>query len=614
MKKNSARIHFPKRFFSTSLLTKLSTAAFLSFDVILVKHYLPAFEAGQYGLIALVGKMIFFFGSLFVQFVIPIVGKHEGAGTDSKGSFKKLLRATFIASLLVFILTGILGSITIPFLFGEKARPVIPFLPWYGFSMLCFTLSSTFIQFHQAKKHYEFSLLSLLLVFLQVTGIVLYHSNIQEITVVMLWIGVVYLFTTSLFHVFNEELRYVVSNISDFLGLFKKIPNIEKQTTKTRVLILNWYDIRHTWAGGAEFYLHNLAKTLVRKGHKVTIFCGNDGNSPRNEVIDGIQIVRRGGMFTVVLWSFIYYVLRFNGLFDVIIDNAKGVPFFFFFFIKKEIIGVVHRNHREMFITGFVFQFSTISTYIEDKIMPLVYRNTPMVTVSNSSKKTLLKMGLGKKYPIQIIPPGFNLKKSIVRKTKQPSILYLGRLRPYKRIDVLINAFAQVQKTIPSARLTIAGDGESASQLKNLVKRLGLNNSVEFTGLVTEKEKSRLFTRSWIAVHPSVVEGWGISNIEANFCGTPVVASNVVGLKDSVIHGRTGLLVKPESVQAFAAAISLLIKNKGLRKRLSKQAYLWSGNFSWNQSTQKFYEIIKDYINKRSAWAEGNAYSYTIDK
>lgn len=94
------------------------------------------------------------------------------------------------------------------------------------------------------------------------------------------------------------------------------------------ILILNWRDTRHVFAGGAEKYLHEMGKRWVLKGFQVTMFCGNDGRCVERESIDGIQIFRKGGTYTVYLWAIWYYYKHFRCKYDVILDCENGIPFF----------------------------------------------------------------------------------------------------------------------------------------------------------------------------------------------------------------------------------------------------------------------------------------------
>jgi glycosyltransferase involved in cell wall biosynthesis len=204
--------------------------------------------------------------------------------------------------------------------------------------------------------------------------------------------------------------------------------------------------------------------------------------------------------------------------------------------------------------------------------MPLVYKNQKVITVSQSSKAEIIKLAKDNFKQIEIINPGINISTpSKLTKTANPQVLYLGRLQPYKNIDVAIRAFANVTKTFKNALLYIVGEGENFGNLYDLVLKLGLEKKVKFYGKVSEEEKIKLLSQSWVAVQPSTVEGWGITVLEANACKTPVVASDTKGLRDSVKHGKTGSLVKVKDVKGFSKEIKYYLRNEKVRKSSSKK-------------------------------------------
>ena len=227
-------------------------------------------------------------------------------------------------------------------------------------------------------------------------------------------------------------------------------------------------------------------------------------------------------------------------------------------------------------------------------MMPILYKNSQIVTVSNSSKEEITKLGFDSN-KISIINPGIDtLDLGKVVKSPNPVVSYLGRLKPYKNVDIGIKAFKDVLKVFPNAKMYIAGDGESKGALMSLAKTLGIEKSVYFTGKVTEQQKAEIFARSWVSFQLSQVEGWGITVIEANAYGTPVVASRVNGLKDSILDGKTGLLVPLKNVGATADAIVDILEDQKFRNALAKNAIKWSKEFNWDDGADVFGQILKE--------------------
>ena len=172
-------------------------------------------------------------------------------------------------------------------------------------------------------------------------------------------------------------------------------------------------------------------------------------------------------------------------------------------------------------------------------------------------------------------------------------MVYLGRLKAYKRLDRLILAMKEVRREIPDAELLIAGSGDVEDELKRQSKELGLGSAVKFHGFIDEREKLRLLRSAWLFVTPSQKEGWGLTVIEANACGTPAIAYDVPGLRDSIRDGYNGILVKKYDEASLARAIIRLLKDDDRRAELCRAALSWAERFSWDKSAEKFERILR---------------------
>lgn len=391
-------------------------------------------------------------------------------------------------------------------------------------------------------------------------------------------------------------IKVSINIVVDLFGILIPLSRVGgKKTAKKnkKILIFNWRDTKHRYAGGSEVYIHEIAKRFIKSGYSVTLFCGNDGKSSRYEIVDGIEVVRRGGFYFVYFWAFLYYIFRFKNKYDTLIDCENGIPFFTPLYARKRTFCLVFHVHQEVFRRSLIGPLAWIAMFLEKRLMPKVYRNINFITISDSSKKDMVKLGLNKN-KINIIEPGVNLKKfKPGKKSSQPLVLYLGRLKFYKRVDVFIKMAKKVVKKIPGVKFIIAGEGEEMKRLKNLVKKLSLGSNLDFTGRVSEDKKIRLYQKSWVFVNPSLMEGWGITTIEANACGTPVVASDVPGLRDSLGDSAGGYLAKYGNVHDFSKYVVSLIKHNNIFTQMSKNAIVWSKNFSWEKSARNFLNLIK---------------------
>ena len=371
-----------------------------------------------------------------------------------------------------------------------------------------------------------------------------------------------------------------------------------------RILIFNWRDLKHEWAGGSEVYITELASRWVEMGHGVTMFCGQDVGRklPEEEVIDGERIIRRGGRYGVYAWAAWYYLARLRKGCDVVVDVQNGIPFFTPLYSRKPKVCVVHHVHGEQFFVELLFPYSWVGYLVEKWLFPLVYREVPMVAVSQTTKRGLVRLGFPAKN-IQLVYNGIDevhrTNGAKARKFSRPTILYLGRIKKYKRVDMLVETMPEVLKRVPKARLLIAGWGTEGGSVTDTAMRGEVRRKVKIMGPVGEAEKRRLFARAWVFVNPSLQEGWGITVIEANAYRTPAVAFNVPGLSESVKDGVSGLLAddKEELVEKVAA----ILENGRLRRRLGEGARKWAEGFSWEKSAKKGIRILERVVTGKSS-------------
>jgi cellulose synthase/poly-beta-1,6-N-acetylglucosamine synthase-like glycosyltransferase/glycosyltransferase involved in cell wall biosynthesis len=583
---------FPLHFFSSSIANKLWGVSFLSFDIILAKYYLSPVEAGQYALLSLSGKIIFFLGNIFNDFIGPFVSKNEGAQISSSKVFKNIFALSSLATFGTYLIIGYFGALTAPLLFGEKVSSIAYLLPFYGIGISFYTLTTSLVNYQQIKKRWVFTFVGLLFSGLQIIWISLNASNLNTFSAAFSQVLVMQFIVVSVLSIGFDNLKTLASNLQDFVGLALYPKEQTENIKNPRILIFNWRDTRHKWSGGAEVYIHEIAKRLVKQNYDVTVFCGNDGTSPRNEKVDGVQVIRRGGFYTVYLWAFLYYVLRLRKYFDVIIDSENGIPFFTPLYANKKIFLLIHHVHQDMFRIKLKPPLSWFGKYLEKQIMPLVYRNTEVITVSPSSKADILEHKITDKDP-RVIYNGVNTEvyKPGV-KAKNPMVLYLGRLSKQKSLSVFIHSAQKVLEKFPQVEFIIAGDGEDKHRLMKLTKSLNLEAKIKFTGKVSEEEKVDLYQKAWVFVNPSLMEGWGITTIEANACGTPVVASNVAGLRDAVHNPHSGVLVPYGNVDEFSKYIVKLINNKGMRQRMVKDSIAWAKKYSWDSAVKQITELL----------------------
>jgi len=214
------------------------------------------------------------------------------------------------------------------------------------------------------------------------------------------------------------------------------------------------------------------------------------------------------------------------------------------------------------------------------------YVNVPTVTVSESTRQDLVDLGFKE---VIAIPEGLNFTPldEVPEKESYPVVAYVGRLKRAKRPDHAIKAIRVVKERIPDAELWIIGDGYFKKDLKKIA-----TDGVKFFGNLSDEERRGLMKRSWVLVNPSVREGFGLNVVEAYALGTPCVAYDVPGLRDSVKDGETGLLAKSGTIEDLADKIVLILKDNMLREQLSKSSIDYSNRFNWDRCAEYFSKYI----------------------
>jgi glycosyltransferase involved in cell wall biosynthesis len=365
-----------------------------------------------------------------------------------------------------------------------------------------------------------------------------------------------------------------------------------------KILVLNWQDIKNPLGGGAEVHLHEIFKRVAAQGHSVTLYCSRFPGSTEKEEIDGIRVIREGGRYLFnfhVPWRY-QSQFRKEG-YDVVVDDINKIPFYTPTFVDKPLAGIVHHLFgKAIFLEAPFIPASYV--YLAEKVAAKVYKNTPMAVVSESTRQELIGLGFSAANTV-IVPNAVNDKiyapsDDIRRGT--PLIGHLGRLKKYKSVDHLLRAFQIVLKEFPEARLKIVGDGDFRQELERLAAELDIATRVEFTGYLSQAEKVRQLHQMSVAVNCSAKEGWGLTVIEANACGVPVVASDVPGLRDSVVDEKTGFLYEFGNIEQLAQKILLMLRDENLRSRMRVDAIEWGRNFNWEESAKKMIDFLERVI------------------
>ena len=359
-----------------------------------------------------------------------------------------------------------------------------------------------------------------------------------------------------------------------------------------RILALNWRCPRHPEAGGAELNLFEQARRWVQQGHDVTVVAARRAGSvtlPEYEDFDGVSVRRMGGRFTVYVHA-AWYLIVHGRRYDRILDVANGIPFFAPVFTRRPVALLVHHVHDRQWFAEFPRPVAAVGWLLERWVVPRVYRDRPAIVVSPTTRDALIATGF-EPARVHVVYNGVTAEPVDEPDRRQPTIVYVGRIKRYKRLDRLVHAFSELRHRFPHAQLVVAGGGDATPELESLASELGLGESVRFPGVVDEPTKARLLATATVFATPSMHEGWGLSVIEANYHGTPAVAYDVPGLRAAIRPGQTGLLVRDDP--GFRDALARLLHDNALWTRLSANAREWARRFDWDTAAAQTLSIMQ---------------------
>jgi glycosyltransferase involved in cell wall biosynthesis len=351
-----------------------------------------------------------------------------------------------------------------------------------------------------------------------------------------------------------------------------------------KILLVNWQDRDNPQGGGAEIHLHEIFGRLARKGHDVTLLCGGWPGSPPRAELDGIQVYRVGTRHTFPFLARQHYdkVIRPMGH-DVLVEDINKIPLYTPRWGARKVVALVPHLFGSTAFQEFPAPMAA-AVWFAERPLGTMYAGLPFQAISESTADDLALRGIPRA-SVEVIYPGIDsvgYTPNTAERAKVPTFSYLGRLKKYKGVHLCIEAFAKVARK--DAVLEIAGAGDYRPALETLARSLDLGNRVRFLGRISEAEKLSLLRRSWALLFASPKEGWGITNLEAAACATPVVASNSPGIRESVRDGETGYLVPHGDTTAMAAAMTRLAENASLVEKLGAQARVFSTGFTWERA------------------------------
>ena len=369
-----------------------------------------------------------------------------------------------------------------------------------------------------------------------------------------------------------------------------------------RVLVINWQDRANPQAGGAEVHLHEIFGRLAARGHEIGLLVSGWEGAGESEIIDGMRVHRTGSRHTFPLQVRSRYRHLLAGApIDLVVEDINKLPLYTPWWVGRPVVALV----PHLFGTT-AFQEASwpvaATVWTAERGISRAYARTPVQVISESTAEDLANRGLDRSR-IDVIHPGLDHARfrpgPEASRFEVPTLVYVGRLKRYKGLDLVMRALARLVAEGQEARLLIAGRGDDDRRLRQEAHSMGLGSHVRFLGYVTESEKVDLFQQAWVNVYPSPKEGWGLANVEAAACGTPTVASDSPGLRESVSDGVSGYLVPHSDVGAWAARLQALLTDPELRHRLSAGAVSHAAGFSWDRAAQETEQSLVRVIQDR---------------
>ncbi|HTL06116.1 MAG TPA: glycosyltransferase family 4 protein [Gemmatimonadales bacterium] len=366
-----------------------------------------------------------------------------------------------------------------------------------------------------------------------------------------------------------------------------------------RILLVNWQDLENPHAGGAELHLFELFGRLAAWGHQVHLVCSGWPGGPARAEVRGISVERHGGRHSFALRGrgAIRAALR-REAWDLVVEDINKLPLYAAQLTRLPFCAIVPHLFGTTAFEEVAAPMAALVAAAERPI-PRVYRRAGFHAISESTRDDLVLRGVPRER-IRVIHPGVDAGACApaagLDRTQSATFLYVGRLKRYKGVEVALRALALARRERPELSLDIAGSGDDAERLRRLAGELELGEAVRFHGFVTEEHKRRLFRTTWANLFPSPKEGWGLTVMEAAACGTPSLASDSPGLRDSVQHGSTGYLVPHGDPAALAARMLELagdpVKVAELGAAARRAALAWSWDDAARATEAHLTELI----------------------
>src|SRR4051794_29023264 len=374
------------------------------------------------------------------------------------------------------------------------------------------------------------------------------------------------------------------------------VPLDERHRTPRHILLLTDRDWTHPQGGGTGTNLYGQVSRWIAWGHRVTVIAGSyPGAEEVSHPHERLTIHRMGGRMTVFPRAALASLRGIGRDADVVLEVVNGIAFFtpLWWWLRAPRVTLVHHVHQDHYVAEMGRRSRLAALLAERLPLATLYRHHPFLTISDSARRDMMALGIPAEQ-IHVAYLGVEPDSFVeTRRDETPTLLYLGRLKQYKRLEILLD----VLEGIPEARLEVAGEGDHREALEAEIDRRGLHDRVVLHGFVSEDEKRELYARSWVNLTASSAEGWCLTVMEAAGAGTPSAAMAVGGLPESIVDGQTGVLA--DEPEELADKVADLVADPERRDELGEAARARARGFTWDATAATNLAVLDRVADER---------------
>jgi len=370
-----------------------------------------------------------------------------------------------------------------------------------------------------------------------------------------------------------------------------KLGDLAAEAGLERVTVLAWRDLADPEAGGSEVHAATVAALWAQAGIEVTMRTSFAAGYPQVSWRDGYRVIRKAGRYMVFPRAAFSELMGWHGARSALVEIWNGMPFFSPLWARGPRIAFLHHVHAEMWDMTLPPRLARLGRMLESRIAPPIYRQTPIVTLSESSKRELVDELHFRREKITVVPPGIDPRFSPDgERSPTPLVVAVGRLVPVKRFDLLVEALVALKPDHPDLEAVIVGEGYRREELESQIHQGSAERWIRLPGHVDDAELVDLYRRAWVLASASAREGWGMTVTEAGACATPAVATRIAGHLDAVVHEHSGLLV--DGRDELAGALDRVLRDDALRARLATGAREHAARFTWAATARGTLEVL----------------------